>query len=97
MNKYEVLYILRADLEEGTTRELIDRFSGVITTGGGTVEETDTEHWGKRRLAYPINYMNDGYYVLTRFSAPPALPSELERNFRINDNVIRYMVTRVAE
>ncbi len=94
MNKYEALYILRADQDESATRELIDRFSGVITAGGGTVDEVDTEHWGKRRLAYPIDYMNDGYYVLCRFSAPAALPAELERNFRINDNVIRYMVTR---
>lgn len=97
MKKYEVLYILRANLEETATRDLIDRFSGIITAGGGTVDEVDTERWGKRRLAYPIDHMNDGYYVLSRFTAPAELPAELERNFRINDNVIRYMVTSIED
>ena len=95
MNKYEVMYILRTSLDESQTRELIDRFSDVIKNGGGVVEDVDTEHWGKRRLAYPIDYMNDGYYVLSHFSAPPELPAELERNFKINENVMRYMVTRL--
>lgn len=97
MNKYEVMYILRADLEETATQELIERFKGVITAGGGTVDNVDTQNWGKRRLAYTIDYQNEGYYVLMTFTCAPSLPSELERNFKINENVIRYMVTRLED
>ena len=95
MNKYEVLYSLSSSLDESRTRELSDRFGDVIKNGGGVVVDVDTGHWGKRRLAYPIDYMNDGYYVLSHFSAPPELPAELERNFKINEYVMRYMVTRL--
>lgn len=61
----------------------------------GTVDSVD--EWGKRRLAYPIDYKNEGYYVLTRFTAAPELPAELERNFKINDGILRYLVTRMPE
>ena len=59
------------------------------------MEDVDTERGCKRRLAYPSDYMNDGSEVLSHFSAPPELPAELERNFKINENVMRYMVTRL--
>lgn len=97
MNKYEVMYILRADLEDTVLQELIARFNGIITAGGGTVDSVDTQNWGKRRLAYTIDYQNEGYYVLETFTAGPALPTELERNFKINENVIRYLITRLPE
>lgn len=92
MTKYEVMYVLRADLEEQATKDLIEKFNTVITEGGGSIDKTD--EWGKRRLAYEIDYQAEGYYVLQHFTAGPELPSELERNFKINENVLRYMVTR---
>ena len=92
MNKYEALYILNADLEEEPRKALIDRFSAIVTDNGGTVESVD--EWGKRKLAYLINYLSEGYYVLMKFEAKPELPTELERNFRITDSIIRYLVTR---
>ena len=59
--------------------------------------EDQVDEWGKRRLAYPINFKNEGYYVLMQFSAKPEFPRELERNFQINENIMRYLVTRIEE
>ena len=95
MTNYETLYILKPDLEEEKKDALVAKFSEIITSNGGTVTKTD--EWGKRRLAYPINYINDGYYVLTYFSAGSELPAELERNFKIADDVIRYIVVNLEK
>lgn len=69
--------------------------SALVTDNGGEVEKTD--EWGKRRLAYPINYKNEGYYVLVNFTAPPELPKEIERVLQINESVLRYLVIRLEE
>ncbi len=94
MHKYEVLYIIRSGLEDEAKNALIERFNAIITQGGGTVD--DIEEWGKRKLAYPIDDENEGYYVLEHFTSGTELPRELERNFRISDDVLRYLVTRVG-
>ena len=93
MNKYEVMYVLDAALEDQARQDAISRFSSVVENNGGKVERVD--EWGKRRLAYPINYKTEGYYVLMYMSAPSELPRELERNFKISDACIRYLVTRL--
>ena len=95
MNKYEALYVINANVEDEPRAELIERVSGIVTANGGTVEKVD--EWGRRRLAYPINYQNEGYYVLMTFQSEPTLPRELERNLQITEQVIRYLVTRVEE
>jgi small subunit ribosomal protein S6 len=95
MTNYETLYILKPDLEEEKKDALIAKFSEIITSNGGTITKTD--EWGKRKLAYPIDYINDGYYVLTYFSANAELPAELERNFKISDDVIRYIVVNLEK
>lgn len=92
MNKYEVLYILNASLDDSAKDELIEKFKTVVTAGGGSVESVDK--WGVKKLAYEINFKNDGYYVLMNFTAPPTLPDELERQMRISDNVMRFLVVR---
>ena len=92
MNQYEALYILNAGLEEEAIKALIEKFSGLVTANGGQVESID--EWGKRKLAYLIDDMSEGYYVLMKFAAEGTFPAELERNFKINDSVIRYLVTR---
>ena len=92
MNKYEVMYVLDATLEESARNELINYFSGIVEKNAGTIDRVD--EWGKRRLAYAINYKTEGYYVLMYIQAPSELPRELERNFQINDNVLRYLVIR---
>lgn len=90
MNHYEAMYIIDAMVEEQPRKDLIERFSSLIAQNGGTVERID--EWGKRNLAYPINYKTVGYYVLMYFTAPSAMPRELERNFQISENVLRYLV-----
>ena len=93
MNHYECLYILKADLGEEATRANVERYSTLVSANGGTIDSVD--EWGKRRLAYPIDYNVDGYYVLMKFSSEPTLPTELERNFKINDVVLLCLVTRL--
>ncbi len=95
MNKYEVLYIIKADIEDEARNALIEKFNTIITDNGGSIDDID--EWGKRKLAYEIDYQSDGYYVLEHFTAPADLPAELERNFRISDSILRYLVTRAGE
>ena len=90
MNNYELLYIIDNDLAEEAKEALIVKLNGVVTDNGGSVETVDK--WGTRKLAYPINFKNEGYYVLVNFTAPATLPSELERVMRITDGVVRFMV-----
>ena len=92
MNKYEVMYVIDTALEDQARTDVINRFSAIVEANGGKVERVD--EWGKRRLAYPINYKTEGYYVLVVFSANPELPRELERNMRNDERLMRYMVTR---
>lgn len=96
MNRYELTYIIDTALEESARKELIERFSQVIAANGGEVEKVD-ETWGKRRLAYAINYKTEGYYVLTTFRADGEVPREIERNLQISDSVIRYLVVKLEE
>jgi len=96
MNRYELTYIIDTALEETARKELIDRVSGIITGNGGEVEKVD-ETWGKRRLAYAIDYKTEGWYVLVTFKAPSALPKEIERNLEIFDSVIRYLIVKLEE
>ena len=91
INKYETIFVLDADLDEERTAALTERFQKLIADNG-TVESVDV--WGKRRLAYPINYKTEGYYVLVNFSSSPEFPKELERIYGITDGVIRTLVVR---
>ena len=92
MNQYEVMYVIDAALEDSARVELINRFSDLVKKNGGEIDRVD--EWGKRRLAYAINYKTEGYYVLMYIKAPSELPRELERNMQINDSVLRYLVIR---
>ena len=91
---YEVLYILNPTLGEEDTAALVARFKE-LAEGRGTVAEVD--EWGKRRLAYPINDLNDGYYVLMTFSAKPEFPRELDRILRITNGVMRSLIVSKDE
>ncbi len=93
MNKYESMYILKPDLAEEARKALIEKFSGIVTENGGKIENVD--EWGQRKLAYEIDYIKEGYYVLMTFEAPSELPLELERNYNISDSVLRYNVIRL--
>ena len=86
---YELVMVLKPALGEEATAALVEKFKTLIEQHG-TVAEVD--EWGKRRLAYPIDDINEGYYVLVTFTAEPALPAELDRQMRINDNVMRSLI-----
>ncbi len=92
MNQYEVLYVITPELDDEANQAVQDKFAKIITDNGGEIEKTDV--WGKRRLAYAIDYKTEGFYVLVNFSAKPELPRELERNLRNDERIMRYMVTR---
>lgn len=94
MRKYETLFVLKANIEEAARIELIEKFTGIINNDG---EVTNVDEWGTRKLAYEIEKVNEGYYVLVDFKANPELPKELERNFKISDDVIRYVVINKEE
>ena len=96
MNRYELTYIIDTALEETARKELIEKVSALIVANGGEIEKVD-ETWGKRRLAYAINYKTEGWYVLVTFKAPAELPKELERNLEIYESVIRYLVVKLVE
>ena len=95
MNNYEVLYILNADQDDEVIAAQAEKFSNLVVANGGEVVKLDK--WGRRRLAYPINFKNEGFYVLMNIKAASELPTELERNFRISDEVMRYMVVRLED
>ena len=86
------MYIVTPDMEDEAIKGVIEKFSGIITANGGEIEKTD--EWGRKKLAYPIDYKTEGYYVLVNFAAAPELPRELERNFRNDESILRYMVVR---
>ncbi|HIU91098.1 MAG TPA: 30S ribosomal protein S6 [Candidatus Fimimonas merdipullorum] len=92
MNSYELLYIIDNDLSDEAKENLVAKISAVVTDNGGTVDGVDK--WGTRKLAYPINYKSEGYYVLVNFTAPATLPSEVERVLRITDGVVRFLVVK---
>lgn len=94
INKYESIFVLDAALEEEKITALSEKFTKLIEANG-TIESVDV--WGKRRLAYPINYKTEGFYTLVKFTANPEFPKELERIYGITEGVLRTIVIRVEE
>ena len=89
---YEVAYILKPELGEEATAALVAKFKA-MAEARGTVAEVD--EWGKRRLAYPINDLPEGYYVLMNCECKPELPAELDRVFKITDGILRSIIVAV--
>ncbi len=92
--KYEALYIIDPAQGEEGIAALVEKFKAMVEAEG-TLSNID--EWGKRRLAYPINDLNEGYYVLMNFESKPAFPAELERVMKITEGILRCMTTAVAE
>ena len=95
MNKYELAVVLSAKLEDDERTAALEKVKGYITRFGGTV--TDVDEWGKKKLAYPINYEADGYYVLINFSSEESFPAELDRVINITDGVLRSLIVAKGE
>ena len=92
MSKYELAVVLSAKLEDEERAAAMEKVTGYITRFGGTV--TDIDEWGKKRLAYEIQKMHEGFYYFIQFEADAQCPAEVERHVRIMDNVLRYLVVR---
>jgi small subunit ribosomal protein S6 len=91
MRKYEVMYIIRPEVEQESVQALTDKFQAIIGNGGEIVKH---DVIGKRRLAYEINKIRDGIYVLVHFNATPEVVNELDRVMKITDEVIRFLITK---
>ena len=94
VNSYETLFVVNPTLAEDELKAVVDKFTALIAENG-TVGEID--EWGKRRLAYPINDINEGYYVVVTFKSAPDFPAELERVFGITDGIMRSVVIKLDE
>ncbi len=93
--KYETIFIISPELDEEATKALVEKFTGLITENGGAVDSVN--EWGKRRLAYPINDLTEGYYVLVNFTAAHDFPAELDRVFNITDGVLRSLIVALED
>ena len=91
MNKYESVVIINPNVEENSLKELIERFKTLINTDG-SVEQVN--ELGKKKLAYEIKKNKEGYYVVYDFEAKPSLIAELERNYRITDEILKFIVIK---
>ena len=94
MNKYESVIIINPAVEEDKIKELVAKFTDMINKDG-KVEKAD--NLGKKKLAYPVKKNAEGYYVVFNFTANPSIIAELERNYRITDDVIKFMTINVEE
>lgn len=89
MNKYETMYIISPTVDEEQVKALVEKFNNLISEHG---EIEKVEEWGRKKLAYEVQDQKEGYYVLLYFKANPEFPTELERNFKINENILKYLI-----
>ena len=92
MRKYEIMYIIRPDMEEEARESLIERFSNILTDNGAEIDKVDEK--GKRRLAYEINDYRDGYYVVVNFKSDETAVNEFDRLAKFSDDIVRHMAIR---
>ena len=95
MNKYELAVVVSAKIEDEERAAVVDRCKALIERFGGTV--TNVDDWGKKRLAYEIQKMREGFYYFIQFDAEATAPAEIERHVRIMENVIRYLCVKHDE
>ena len=92
MNKYELAVVVSAKIEDDERAQVIEKVKALVTRFGGNI--TDVDEWGKKRLAYEIQKMKEGFYYFIQFEADATAPAEIERHVRIMENVIRYLCVR---
>ncbi|WP_066059771.1 30S ribosomal protein S6 [Robertmurraya korlensis] len=92
MRAYEIMYIIRPNIEDEAKKALVERFNTILTDNGA--ELTESKEWGKRRLAYEINDFRDGYYQLVKVNSDAAAVEEFSRLAKISEDIIRHMVTK---
>lgn len=94
MTKYQLLFIIENGIDDEAKEAVVTKFADLIASLGGTV--TTVDKWGTRKYAYPINYKTEGYYVRMLFEAEPTVPQEVDRQMRINENIVRQLITKQA-
>ena len=92
MNKYELALVVNAKVEDEVREATVEKVKGIITRHGGTI--TNVDEWGKKRLAYEIQKMKEGFYYFIQFDSEADTPNEVEQRVRIADNVLRYLCVR---
>ena len=92
MSKYELALVVNAKIEDDAREAVVEKAKNYVTRYGGTI--TEVEEWGKKRLAYEVQKMREGFYYFIQFEAEPTCPAEVERHVRIMDNVLRYLVVK---
>mgnify|MGYP000857305807 CR=1 FL=1 len=92
MNKYELALVVNAKIDDEERAAVVEKAKGYITRFNGTI--SDVEEWGRKKLAYEIQHMREGFYYFIQFEADSDCPIEVENNVRIMDNVLRYLVVR---
>lgn len=95
MRKYEIMYVVRPNIEEDAKKALIERFEEILTSNGAEIIES--KDWGKRRLAYEINDFKEGFYQIVRVKSTDEATNEFDRLAKINDDIIRHIVIREEE
>ena len=95
MKKYELALVVNAKIEDDARAAVVEKAKEYITRAGGTV--TEVEDWGKEKLAYEIQKMNEGFYYFIQFDAEPDVPAEVEADVRIMDNVLRFLCVKKDE
>jgi small subunit ribosomal protein S6 len=93
MHKYELVCIVHPDLDENAFNGVVEKVRGWVSESGGSIDKVDI--WGRRRMAYRIRKQREGQYVLFTISLPPSTTTELDRNLRFQESVLRYMITVV--
>ena len=95
MRRYELIFIVQPELSEEEVKALTDRYIQIITAEKGTLIKTDD--WGKRRLAYDINKQSKGTYILVDFFGPGSMIREIERNLKIDDNILKFITVKTRD
>jgi small subunit ribosomal protein S6 len=95
MKKYEVMYIIRPNVDEESKKAVVERFNTVLTSNGAEI--TETKDWGKRRLAYEINDFREGFYQIVNVQTEAAAVQEFDRLAKISDDIIRHIVVKEEE
>ncbi|RXK18716.1 30S ribosomal protein S6 [Macrococcus sp. DPC7161] len=95
MRNYEIMYVVRPNIEEDAKKALVERFNEILTSNGAEIIES--KEWGKRRLAYEINDFKEGFYQIVKVKSTDAATNEFDRLAKINDDIIRHIVVREEE
>ena len=95
MNKYELALVVNAQIEDDARAAVVEKAKGYVERFGGQISEV--EEWGKKKLAYDIQKMSEGYYYFIQFEAEPEAPAQIEENIRIMENVLRFLCVRKDE